>query len=444
MAGVSDQALVGVNEPFFPSINTRLIAAFTPIKKAVGVHSKHAINILPTRPIGVHDSEIQFESPSMGSAWMDLKNCDVHIKGSLRLADGSKFEAEEEAMLVRNSYCALFETVTLSVGRSFTEIQQINFSHTGLFKMFMENRQERMATASLSGASFQTNSTSATDYKNQKGRENKFAVSVPVEFISPTYISFFSTIGYVPPNTMLKVKYRRTPATFYTLAQGASAAKSFRFDIDEMFLRVPTVHVMPQIAPHLDQLRLDVNARLYYDDLVVKKLPIPSDSETRTFSNLFNGNLPKLLFISFFDEDNFVGRNNLDPFFTSSQNVKKLSVSMNGYTVKNYDMNMTGKLYGDAYKSFVEAIGASNSTFSITYGSWLLGNRFFACDFLNCESAAGGDNCTEETVLQGTMDVSVQFDVKTTKAQVMLVLALTTDSVELMPDGAAILNRIVV
>ena len=241
---------------------------------------------------------------------------------------------------------------------------------------------------------------------------------------------------------MLKVKYRRSPASFYTLADNASVNKKFRFEIDEMYLRIPTVRIMPQIAPHLDELRLAINPRFHYDDFVVKKMPISADSQTRTFNSLFSGNLPKLMFVAFFDEDNFVGASNLDPFFTSAEKVKNLAVTVNGYNIKSFDLDMGSKLYSDAYKAFVDAVGASYSTFSITYPSWELGNSFFAFDFLNCETV--GPDCSDETLLQRSMDVGVTFASKTTKAQVMMVLALTTDSVELLQDGTAILNRIVV
>jgi hypothetical protein len=308
--------------------------------------------------------------------------------------------------------------------------------------MIMDNIQERVSTAALAGASFQIRGTGETDYKAQDNRQFAYDESIPVELISPTYISFFSTIGYLPPNTMLKVKYRRSPPAFYTLANGDSATKDYRFDIDQMYLRVPTVRVMPQIAPHLDQLRMSVNPRLHFDDFVVKKMPISADSQTRTFNTLFTGNLPKLMFVSFFDEDNFVGKNNLDPFFTSREQVKNLSVTVNGYNIRSFELDMPSSLYSDAYKSFVDAVGASSSTFSITYSAWEMGNSFFAFDFLNCETV--GPDCSDETLLQGSMDVAVTFNAKTTKPQVMLVLALTTDSIELLKDGTAVLNRIVV
>ena len=122
MADITDQARVGSDEVFWPTINNRIIAPFSPVLKSIGVHSKHSIKVYPTRPIGVNDNEITFDMPSVGSAWVDLKNADVYIKGSLKLADGAKMTGTEEAMLVRNTYCALFESCTLHVGASFTEI----------------------------------------------------------------------------------------------------------------------------------------------------------------------------------------------------------------------------------------------------------------------------------------------------------------------------------
>jgi hypothetical protein len=254
----------------------------------------------------------------------------------------------------------------------------------------------------------------------------------------------FSSGSYLPPNTSLKIRYRRSPSAFYTLANGDSADLVYKFVIEDMYLRIPSVRIMPQIAPHLEKLREDVNPRLYFDNFLVKNYPIPADSQTRTFSAVFTGNLPKLMYVAFFDEDNFVGKNNLDPFFTSSEPLKDLTVITNGITSRKFTVDLKKQLYSDAYKAFVDAVGASGKAFSIAYESWGSGNSFFAFDFLNCDPTRDGESCNTEMIHQGSIDFEMNWSEKTTKPQVMLIFSLTTDSVELLKDGKVILNRVVV
>jgi hypothetical protein len=445
MADITDQARLSRDESsnYFPTIDSRLISPFSPIKKSIGVHSRHSINVYPTHPIGVHDAEITFETPPTGSALLDLRNADVHIKGKLVNSDGTDLSAEEEAMLVRNSYCTLFDQVKVYLGKSYTEIDDFNFPFKGFIKTVYENSSERMSTAYLAGTSFQNKGDLVTDYRTQVSRQTRFAKSIDVEFISNTHISFFSTAGYIPANTPLRVRYRRTPPTFYSLTDGVSTDKTFRFDIDLMYIRIPTVRVMPQIAPHLDKLRMEVNPRLYFDNFVVKNYPISKDSQTRTFNSVFTGNLPKLLFLSFYDEDTFVGKNNLDPYFTSGEKINDVTVITNGYNAMKFEVNVKNKIYGQAYKAFVDAMGGSGKAFCISYDIWGEGNEIYAFDFLNCDNPSG-DNCASEMLMQGSIDITVNWSEKVTKSQILLIHALSTDSVELRQDGGAILNRVVV
>ena len=446
MADITDQARLSTDEAssYFPTIDSRLIKPFTPIRKSIGVHSRHTINVYPTHPIGVNDAEITFETPPTGSALLDLRQADVYIRGKLVKSDGTDIGVGTKAMLVRNSYCTLFDQVKIYVGKSYTEIDDFSFPYKGFIKTIYENTSERMSTAYLSGTSFQNRGDNISDYVTQLSRQKRFSESTEVEFISNTQLSFFSTVGYIPANTPLRVRYRRTPASFYTLVDNDDGDTStYRFDISMMYIRIPTVRVMPQISPHLDMLRTEVNPRLYFDNYVVKNYAISKETQTRTFNSLFTGNLPKLLFVAFYEEDNFVGKNNLDPYFTSSEKIKDITVVTNGYNARKFEVDVSNKLYGQAYKSFVDAMGGTGKAFSISYDLWGEGNEIYAFDFLNCENASS-DNCSSEMLIQGNIDITITWSVKTKKQQIMLVHALTTDSVELLQDGSAILNRVVV
>jgi hypothetical protein len=442
MADITDQAKISEDLSYFPSINNRLLAPFTPVRKSVGVHSKHIVRIPPTRPIGVNDEEINFTVPHLGSAWLDLRNTDIVIKGSIRDDKGEKIPDKEFAMMVRNTYCSLFSEAKVYLGKTDTELTDYCFPYKGLIKSLFQNTNERMSTAVLAGVSFHSKSEDSSDYSDQLGRYSNYSESKEVELISPTNLSLFSTNCYLPPNVPMKIKFRRSPAKFYSLTSDEFVDNSYRFDITDIYMRIPAVRIMPQISPHLDSLRADVNPRIYFDNYLVKNLPVTTDSQVRTFNSVFSGNLPKLMFISFFDEDNFVGKNNLDPFFTSSEKIKDITVIINGSSARKFEVNLEKKIYGDAYKALVESVGASGKAFSISHSSWGAGNTIFAFDFLNCETIT--DSCSNELIMQGNLDIAVTWSEKTTKTQIMTIIALTTDSVELMKDGVAVLNRVVV
>jgi hypothetical protein len=443
MSDITDVAVIGGDETsFFPQINNRLLIPYAPVMKSVGIHSRHDVKVYPSRPIGEGDKEISFELPHVGESFCDLKNATVYIKGQLKVNDGTKVPTSAGALLVRHTYCALFEAVTVFVGKSFTECHTHTFPFASLINIFKENVNHQMSTAPLAGTSFESKSTSVNDYTTQVARLTVFQGSKDVELISNTHIPFFQTPGYVPPNTALRIKYRRSQPAFYTLVADAAADKGYRFDIETMYLRIPTVRIMPQINQHLSELRQSVNARLYFDNYIAKRYSIPADTQIRTFNSIFTGNLPKMLLMSLYKEDSFVGSNVTDPFFTSSEKLKTLFININGFTVKRFDIDMENKLYGSAYKSLVDGMGAFGKSFCISHKMWGMGNSYYVADFLNCETS--GSVCTDELVIQGSLDIQVEFSEKTSDSQVLLVIAMGTDSMELLQDGNAVLNRVVV
>ena len=430
-------------EKFFPVINNRLLSSFTPLKKSVGLHSKHIVRVKPTRDIGEKDEEISFKIPYSTTNWLDLQNADVVIRGRLKKADGTKLTEDDKVVLAPNTYCALFSHVKILVGKEDTEITDYSFPYKGLLQSIIFHQNERVSVASLSGASFPP-MTSESDFADQSERAAQVKLSKLVEIISPTYISLFSTYSYVPPALDMKITFRRSSDLFYLIQSPEVAVNNYIFVIEDMQIRIPAIRIMPEIGTHLEHLRTSVNPILHYDNYMVKKLTINAGIQTQTFSGLFAGNLPKLLFVSLVNEDNFVGKKTLNPFFTSGEEIEKITLMTNGTIARSFKVDLKSGIYSDAYKAFVEALGAANKAFSISYAAYGSGNCFFAFDFLNCEPPLNGEACNAEMLHQGTMDLEFVFKSTTTKSLVALIFYLTTDSVQILKTGTAVLNRVVV
>ena len=132
--------------------------------------------------------------------------------------------------------------------------------------------------------------------------------------------------------------------------------------IDAAVLSVRNVQLLPAIANDLNQAIAHHNAKFPIRRVEVKTFTVGTGLRSKVEDHLFQGQLPKRLFIGMVDNANFNGSFATNPFNFQHFNLSKLEVSCDGHSIygKPFEPIFDLDQYLRSYMSLYQALGSQN------------------------------------------------------------------------------------
>ena len=428
---------------FVQNIDPRFLTMLEKPTVRVGVQNTFTHVIEPTRHPSDTDCEIVFDIPSTGGAYLDLRNTELYLKGRLKRADNTDLGQEEKVELTNNSLYSLFDSVTIYVGQNQTEIHSANYALKSFMGQLMNND---VRTPSLRNQGMDIEFRSVmfdNDWEMGQARMIWTKASKSVEFMGPSFISFFGTKGYLIPGCPIRVKFRKNRDAYYVVAAPALKDIEYNFVIEKMALCVPALKVNPELAPLLESQTDVAPARYFFDSLELKQWPVPQGTLTRNFKKVFEGLLPSKILIGMYGQADFSGDRTTTPLLTEALDLRQITLYLNGLAVRQLSPAFDEDLYIDAYRKFLDWMNSSSSSYFIDYNLFKDGYRYFCFDMLEncpesnpCEVNAGA-GVTGGQGQRGYIDIQLDFNTPVNKDCVMAVFYISPDAMDITRQRAA-------
>lgn len=415
-------------------VDPRLVAMFVQPEGLVGVHSTFTHVIEPQRAPAENDKEFIFEIPHTGTSYIDLKNTQLYVSGSLKRRNGEDLKEDEKVLLTNNALYSLFESVSIFVGHNQTEMYTGNFQYKAFMKQLMKN-DVFSPNLRLQGldTEFQSN-VFQNDFEVGASRLPWTFKSKKTEFLGSTLIDFFDTDGYLMPGCPLKIKYRKSSDAFYVVTEPSLKDVEYNFIIEKIALYTPCVNVVPALMPLLEMQTEEVPARYDFNALGMRQHPLPKGTITRKYPKIFENRLPKKILIGFFSQVAFSGTREKTPLLTDHNlDLHRISLSVNGIGMREITVSFNEDLYAEAYKRFIDWMGATGKDYMIGYPLFKDGYRYYTFDLLdNCPD----ESCVEESLQTGYMDLDLHFGNATSDDAVMCIFFESPETLEISRERA--------
>ena len=240
--------------------------------------------------------------------------------------------------------------------------------------------------------------------------------SKTVEFFSKLNIDFLKQTNHIPPNQSIEIHlYPNTPQFMLQTAEGNVASKPF-FQITEARLVIREEIVSP--PTYLAHVENWTKAPMMfnYETSSTKILHVPANVLSYNFDTVFNGKIPKKLYLTFCKSGDFVGKYTSNPYFSKPPvSLKNISIFRNGVIVgrqRNYNMSLDeddSKIIETYCKTIEMALGDLDSVHALMFDSVEFrdnGYFIYSCDF---EPASNNNNnlSLEQT---GNVSIYLEFD----------------------------------
>ena len=434
MAGNITEPVTVVPAEASQHVDPRLVSMFVRPEGLVGVHSTFTHVVQPLRPPAENDKEFIFELPHTGAAYIDLKNTQLYVSGSLKRRSGEAMTDNDKVVLTNNALYSLFDSVSIFVGHNQTEMYTGNFQYKSFIKQLMKN-DVYSSNLRLQGMDFEFQSNVyKNDYEVGSSRVAWTNKSKKIEFLGQTLIDFCDTDGYLMPACPLRIKYRKCNEAFYVVTDPSVKDVEYNFAIEKIALYTPCVNVVPALTPLLELQTEEVPARYDFNALGMRQYPLPQGTITRKYSRIFENRLPKKILIGFFSQTAFSGARQEAPLLTDPDlDLRRISLSVNGIGIREIMVNYEDDLYTEAYKRFTDWVGATGKDFPVSFPVYKDGYRYYAFDLMeNCPDSS----CVEEALQTGYIDVDLHFGKATAEHAVMCIFYESPETLEVTRERA--------
>ena len=440
-----DQTPVASTEMASQNLDPRLIRMFQKPEGKVGVQGTFTHFVQPLRPPTADDTDYIIELPNTGADYIDLKNVQLYVRGSLKRATGVVLVHDEPVLIANNALHTLFESVTLLVGHNQQEIQMNNYPYKAFLRQLMTMKT---TSASDIGHGFTIESHNLVNGALGSGiaRRSWTELSKVVEFLGPTFIDAFQTEGYLLPATPVRVIFRRSRDSLYVNTGVDNDETQFKFFIEKIGLHVPVVKIAPFLTPLMEMQTDEALASYHFDAIDVRQFSLPTGSLHRVYPRVFQGKLPTKIAVAFYTQGSFIGDRNQASLLTAAITPKRLQLSINGLVTREHRIDVNAGIKLESYYQFTDWLGVTNIDFPIEVKHYLSGILFLTFDLMeNCAAndSPGSVSCAEESLLTGFADISVEFDVAVPEESIMVVYAISPDVLDISKERAARYTRVI-
>ncbi len=387
--------------------------------KTVKVYPDNAVN---------DAGPFEFKLPASDNAFYDLNQTRLNIVMKVLKNDGTPLTANEQNAVVNMIPHALFRQIEVYV--KDTQINDLS-SPTYPYKVLMEvlmsqnSLMKDTQLAACEGWEKETNGHEETYILDRDAvaaagdvravdkvvggsiafkNKHKKIMGKTLHYCTNLHIDFFNSVRYLIPGTPVRLKFIRHEDNFCLLG----ATKSAKISIEQISLDVRRVTCDPAVTGLVLERLVKQPAIYPICQSRIKTELINQGTQSRTFSQVFDGKLPRSFIVAMVDARGFDGNIAYNPFFFQNFKLKQFAPHLNGDVIPSapLEFDWTTGDYVRGYDWFLNNIGCRNvRSVGITIDDWKTNSFFLPFDL-----SPDLDNAFHyRTYPNGTIDFHLNF-----------------------------------
>lgn len=368
------------------------------------------ISYSPLASIDNNPSNIEFISYGNGDTYRDLSSIHILIKGQFIKNDGKEYATADvdQPTLINNSLHSIFRQVNISFNG--TPISQIDNNYN--YRAYIENVLNYGTDAAethLQCALWNLDSGELDELtdKNKGYTQRKvlFQNSNVVEMMGKLHGDILNQPLLLINNVDMRITFSLAKKEFFTMSKIDSD-----FKITEAKLYMKHLHINPKILLAHNSVLEQVNAKYYFDRVLVKTFTVPSNLSSISLDNVVSGILPTTLVFGMVDSSAYNGDLKKNPYNFQHLNINQFALYVNGTPVPNtaLEMNFKKSQFTRAYHTLFSGTGILHKDRGHQITKDLFKSGYFLLAFDLSSSGMAHDNCTELNN-QGNIRIEARF-----------------------------------
>jgi len=224
----------------------------------------------------------------------------------------------------------------------------------------------------------------------------------------PLHISLAQQNTLLISGIPIAVRLKRNPAYFGIMG----GSKEYQFKIQDISIHIRRVKLFPDVQVAIEEGLKKSPCNYFTTRNEVRHFIINSGQSMARLENLFNGVLPRRIFVGFVRAESFTGGGNAFPFYFSDCGINFITSFANGVQVPSipYTPDFTSAKY---MREFVSLFRFSNQhhahpQIQACYIKYTNGHTLFCFDYTP-DSSIGAETGTLSLVKRGTISLEVKF-----------------------------------
>ena len=362
-----------------------------------------------------NNAPIEFIIPAQTEKWTDLTQSYLYLKLKVTKTNGDPLDADVNVSPVNNFFHSLFSSMDLYLNNKLITNNSDTYPYRAYIENLLSYSGESKSTHLKAGEMWVEDTPAKFDKPDLDGgnvgmvaRAKLIEESKCIELCGRLHLDLFLQNKYIPNGVEIRLRLNRASPQFCIISGAAAPGTSIKFE--SVCLKIRNVQLSPTVANDLNHVIAQNNMKIPIRRVDVKSFTITTGLRSYIEDHLFQGQLPKRIFIGMVDNTAFNGTAASNPFELKHFDLSKLDVSCNGHSNYNrpFEPNFEEKLYLQSYLSMYQAVGSlgQNKSFSISKDAYISGYCLWGYDLTPDQGSEEGQL---HPIRTGNLRVELQF-----------------------------------
>ena len=343
----------------------------------------------------------------------------MYVKFKIIKVDCHALDADSNVAPVTNFLHSMFNSVDLYLNNKLISSNSDTYPYRAHIENLLSYNADSKSTFLNASVLWVEDTAAHFDTLNHDGVKNtgiqkRIAVisqSKTAELFGRLHLDLFQQEKYLPNGIEIRLRLNRSSPNF--CLTGGNNAPNAKIVLETVSLHVRNVELLPVVANDLNHVIAQQNMKIPIRRVEVKTFTIGNGIQSKVEDHLFQGQLPKRVFIAIVTNAAFNGGYASNPFRFQHFNLSKLDVSCNGHSIHNrpFEPNFEQGLYLKTYLSLYQAVSAFglNKSFDIAKEDYNGGYCMWGYDLT-------ADQGSEEGQLHPIKTGSLRFELQFAQA----------------------------
>ena len=357
---------------------------------------------------------IEFIIPPQTEQWTDLSQSYLYLKFKIKKTDNSNLADDSELAPVNNFLHSMFSSIDLYMNNKLITSSLDTYPYRAYLENLMSynnnSKQSHLAATDMwyldTPGKLEKN-VRADGNEGLVARRTCIAESKTAELCGRLHLDMFMQEKYIPNGVEIRLRLNRASPNFCLIGDGTTVGKIV---IEKVSMNIRNVQLIPSVANDLNRTIAQHNMKFPINRVEVKTFTIGTGLRSKIEDHLFQGQLPKRLFIGMVKNEDMNGTLSTNPFRFQHFKLSKLEVSCDGHSIhtRPFEPNFEDGHCLRSYLSLYQAMGSlgQNQSFGLTLDAYQKGYTLWGYDLTPDQGA-------EEDVLHpiktGNIRMELQF-----------------------------------
>ena len=249
----------------------------------------------PIASLDSNHASIEFVVPAQTEHYKDLSQSNLYLKFRIVKEDGSNLVDDQKAGPINNFFHSMFSGIDLFLNNKLVTSSMDTYPYRAYIENLFSYGSDVKSNQLKAGEFWYPDAAGKFedhDSETVKARNVAVAISISVELWGRLHLDLAMQEKYLPSGIVIKIRLNHASPTFCILSDDPCVVK-----IDEAALEVRHFQLLPTISNELNQSIVHHNGKFPIRRVEVKSFTIDSGLRSKVENNLFQGQLPKSIFI---------------------------------------------------------------------------------------------------------------------------------------------------